>query len=267
MQYLTELNAFYDWLETNDLDASCIALWHAIMQTANRAGWPETFAVASSVLSVKAGLNRDAFFRARNRLVQLGRITCTSRKGRQSAVYSLIPFASDIATQSATQRATQHATQSATQRATIKERLDKTRLDKTKKEKGQKEKSGAPAPTPIPFQSVVDMYNSVCHKLPRCTVLSEARKKAIKARLASGYALEDFQKLFSKAANSSFLQGGNSRNWQANFDWLLKDANMAKVLDGNYDGQAVRFKQNNNKPATGRDAVDELLAEMEAIDI
>ena len=42
---------------------------------------------------------------------------------------------------------------------------------------------------------------------------------------------------------------------------------MAKVLDGNYDGQAVRFKQNNNKPATGRDAVDELLAEMEAIDI
>lgn len=95
MQYLTELNAFYDWLETNDLDASCIALWHAIMQTANRAGWPETFAVASSVLSVKAGLNRDAFFRARNRLVQLGRINCTSRKGRQSAVYCLIPFASE----------------------------------------------------------------------------------------------------------------------------------------------------------------------------
>ena len=110
MQYLTELNAFYDWLETNDLDASCIALWHAIMQTANRAGWPETFAVASSVLSVKAGLNRDAFFRARNRLVQLGRITCISRKGRQSAVYSLISFVSDIATQSATQRATQGAT-------------------------------------------------------------------------------------------------------------------------------------------------------------
>ena len=24
------------------------------------------------------------------------------------------------------------------------------------------------------------------------------------------------------------------RNWSANFDWLIKDANFAKVLEGNY---------------------------------
>jgi hypothetical protein len=34
------------------------------------------------------------------------------------------------------------------------------------------------------------------------------------------------------------LKGGNDRNWSATFDWLIKDANMAKVLDGNYDNNS-----------------------------
>jgi hypothetical protein len=36
------------------------------------------------------------------------------------------------------------------------------------------------------------------------------------------------------AEASSFLKGQNNRNWFASFDWLIKDANMVKVLDGNY---------------------------------
>lgn len=36
------------------------------------------------------------------------------------------------------------------------------------------------------------------------------------------------------AEASNFLKGQNNRNWSATFDWLIKDANMAKVLDGNY---------------------------------
>ena len=36
------------------------------------------------------------------------------------------------------------------------------------------------------------------------------------------------------AEASSFLKGQNNRNWTATFDWLIADANMAKVLDGNY---------------------------------
>ena len=47
--------------------------------------------------------------------------------------------------------------------------------------------------------------------------------------------MKDFETLFIKAEASSFLKGRNDRNWIASFDWLIKDANMAKVLDGNYD--------------------------------
>lgn len=87
----------------------------------------------------------------------------------------------------------------------------------------------------VPYETIKDLYNTLCPSFPKCTALSDARKKAIKARMSSGYALDDFKTLFAKAENSSFLKGKNDRNWQASFDWLLKDANMAKVLDGNYD--------------------------------
>lgn len=87
----------------------------------------------------------------------------------------------------------------------------------------------------ISYEDIKNLYNSTCVSFPRCTVLSEARKKAIKARFASGYKEDDFQSLFMKAEASSFLKGRNDRNWMASFDWLIKDANMAKVLSGNYD--------------------------------
>lgn len=85
------------------------------------------------------------------------------------------------------------------------------------------------------YQRVADMYNETCVSFPRCTKISESRKKAIKARLNSGYTYDDFKNLFEKAENSRFLKGGNDRNWKADFDWLLKDSNIAKVLDGRYD--------------------------------
>ncbi len=86
----------------------------------------------------------------------------------------------------------------------------------------------------ISYAKVQKLYNDLCLKMAKCTVMSEARKKAIKARFGSGYKLEDFERLFTLAAQSSFLNGGNKRNFMANFDWLIRDANMAKVLDGNY---------------------------------
>ena len=86
------------------------------------------------------------------------------------------------------------------------------------------------------YSIIVGVYNSVCRSLPHVKYISEKRKKTIKARLNSGYSLESFRTLFTKAEASAFLKGANKRNWVADFDWLIKDANMAKVLDGKYDG-------------------------------
>ncbi len=89
-------------------------------------------------------------------------------------------------------------------------------------------------PTP---QQIIDLFNSICVSFPSVRSLSEARKKAIKARLNT-YTLDDFKKCFEIAESSSFLKGGNDRNWTATFDWLIKDANMPKVLEGNYKHKA-----------------------------
>lgn len=99
--------------------------------------------------------------------------------------------------------------------------------DKEKEKEEDKEK-GASA------REVVALYNEICTSFPKVRSLSEARKKAVRARLRT-YTLEDFKSLFEKAEASDFLRGKNGRNWTATFDWLICDANMAKVLDGNYD--------------------------------
>lgn len=101
----------------------------------------------------------------------------------------------------------------------------------------------------INYQLIADLYNSTCVSFPRVTALSDARKKAIKARL-NVYSIDDFKRLFEKAEASNFLKGQNDRNWTANFDWLIKDGNMAKVLDGNYDNKdKQKSVQGENKAA------------------
>lgn len=109
----------------------------------------------------------------------------------------------------------------------------------------------------IPYAAIRDAYNEICQSFPKCNALSDKRKAAIRARIHSGgYTFADFQRLFRKAEASTFLRGENKKNWRATFDWLLADANMAKVLDGNYDDNRSTVPGNrsarvSNAPAPG----------------
>lgn len=85
----------------------------------------------------------------------------------------------------------------------------------------------------IDCQQIADMYNSICISFPKLRSLSDARRKAIKARLNT-YTEDDFRTVFENAEASSFLKGSNDRNWTATFDWMIKDTNMVKILEGNY---------------------------------
>ena len=115
-----------------------------------------------------------------------------------------------------------------------KDRLGKDRLGQVRLGEDNKR---------INYQEIIDMYNATCVSFPRLTTLSEARKKAIKARLKT-YSLEQMQLMFEKAEASSFLKGKNNRDWFATFDWMIKDANMSKILDGNYDDRdSMQSKQ------------------------
>lgn len=120
-----------------------------------------------------------------------------------------------------------------------------------------------PPTTTAPYEQIKSLYNSICISLSKCTAMSEHRKKAIKARLSSGYTLDDFRRLFEKAESSAFLKGKNQKNWRATFDWLICDANMAKTLDGNYDDQPVAYAQPYQQQPSGNVFL-QMLAEEEA---
>lgn len=85
---------------------------------------------------------------------------------------------------------------------------------------------------------IVALFHTYCPSYPKVKVISQARSKAIRARLKV-YSKGQFVEMFKKAEASSFLKGANDRNWSANFDWLMKDSNFAKVLDGNYDDRGM----------------------------
>ena len=120
-------------------------------------------------------------------------------------------------------------------------------IKKHKKHKKQEEsiRERVTCPSPIPpdqvqFSEVVDMYNTSCQNMPKVKAQTELRRRAIRARWKNNRAdpMAHFRELFTKAGRSSFLNGINDRAWSADFDWLMKEQNAVKVLEGKYDDNA-----------------------------
>lgn len=96
MNYLLQINAFWDLQDEMQLSSSEIALWFVLMNVNNRLGWRATFTKASSTLREQAGLSERNFFKVRNVLQQKKLITVETRKGNQSAIYSIVNLYEDL---------------------------------------------------------------------------------------------------------------------------------------------------------------------------
>ena len=136
-------------------------------------------------------------------------------------------------------------------------------LEEDKEKERDKEEERERERETIDYSKIVNMYNDTCMSFPKITKLSDSRKKSIKARLNT-YNYDDFQTLFNKAEASDFLKGKNNRDWQANFDWLIKDSNMAKTLDGNYDNKSSQNNQaSSNIGSTTKKQLDAYMKKLE----
>lgn len=95
------------------------------------------------------------------------------------------------------------------------------------------------ARSPVPVSEIVEMYHKTCPDLPKCKILTDSRKQAIRNRYNQFREHEQgplwaFEVLFNKTAQSQFL----SKDWgKCNLDWLMKQANFVKVVEGNYDNK------------------------------
>ncbi|WP_314293288.1 helix-turn-helix domain-containing protein [Leptotrichia massiliensis] len=74
--------------------------------------------------------------------------------------------------------------------------------------------------------------------------IDDKRKKAIK-NLFKEYSVEELLQAIDKIHISKFMQGDNKNKWQVTFDWLIKKANLLKVLEGNYDDK-INIETKNN---------------------
>lgn len=99
----------------------------------------------------------------------------------------------------------------------------------------------------VPYVRIVELYHSICISYPRIVKIEGTRKKAVAARWRTyggqQEAMGIFKRLFEKTEASTFLKGGNDKNWSADFDWIMKPSNMAKVLEGKYDNKGGRDNQ------------------------
>jgi len=96
MNYIAEINAFWDLAGVNPLSTGQVALWFGLMNINNRCNWTEWFSVPNQVLSIHTGLSRNGILKARNVLKQLGLIDFRER-GTKATLYKMISISKDSA--------------------------------------------------------------------------------------------------------------------------------------------------------------------------
>jgi hypothetical protein len=93
-----------------------------------------------------------------------------------------------------------------------------------------------------PYAEIVEVFNETCTSLPKVKTVTENRKKAIRGRWDKLKSLDGFKEIFRLVEKSDFLTGRKpsekNPDWKADFDWLLNEQNMAKLLEGKYNNRA-----------------------------
>lgn len=97
MNYIKEINAFYNEIEVTPLSSSAIALWYALLHMCNKSGWKTEFSVPVGTLSLKSGLSERTVSNARNELKTKGYIDFRSRGGSKAALYQMSTLSAKFA--------------------------------------------------------------------------------------------------------------------------------------------------------------------------
>ena len=78
--------------------------------------------------------------------------------------------------------------------------------------------------------------------LPQVRVHTEQRRQVVRRHWRSDPEKQDvgwWRRFFAYAAQSDFLTGRSGKWTACCFDWLVKPANFAKVIEGNYENRGA----------------------------
>jgi hypothetical protein len=215
-------------VRTNEISHLEADLYLSILDIANASSWKTRFTIPNSTLG---RFDKNSLVRARNKLVQYGLIRYEKGKKGQAPTYSVKKLFIE------SEMNPNNDTYIDTNNDTNMQPIQGIYLNK----KENKTKDINPH---TPYLQIIDLYHEICTSYPKLLKISDARKRAIATR-SKKYTLEDFGELFRKAQASSFLKGENKKGWSANFDWLINEANMVKVIEGNYDDRQSTEPESN----------------------
>ncbi|ASN04247.1 helix-turn-helix domain-containing protein [Virgibacillus necropolis] len=89
MDYVKQMDGFYNRIEVQPLSDAAISLWHSLMHINCRTAWMKEFTVPTITLRTKSSLSESAINRARKELKKKGYIIVQSRRGNQSPIYQI----------------------------------------------------------------------------------------------------------------------------------------------------------------------------------
>lgn len=92
----------------------------------------------------------------------------------------------------------------------------------------------------IAEKNVVEQFGKICIDLAKPRALTAKRKAAIKkAQQVLKKQNLTFEELFKIVQQSDFLCGRikTGRNWKADFDFVLNENNIMKIIEGKYDNE------------------------------
>lgn len=95
---------------------------------------------------------------------------------------------------------------------------------------------------PCPYQQIADLYHEKLPMLPKVVKLTDARKKAIRARWkGDADNLEFWSDYFEYVAKSKFLTGRvdpppGRKQFLADIDFLIRESTIIKTQEGKYHG-------------------------------
>lgn len=111
-------------------------------------------------------------------------------------------------------------------------RTDSVRDPNSTEEEKREERDSATDVAPE-FPLVAKIWNEEAKSRPKVRVWSRLRERASKP-----VAVSSWTEAIAKVEASDFLSGRSGKWTGCGIDWLLKPANLAKVLEGNYDNSS-----------------------------
>ena len=86
------------------------------------------------------------------------------------------------------------------------------------------------------YKTIMEVWNRI---VPTSHIqqMNDTRKNLFRSRFKHYFkeSYEEWEKFLSRISKISFLWGSNDRQWKADFNWVLNENNLLKILEGKYE--------------------------------